>query len=353
MFLAWKEIKYNKGRFSLIIALIVLISYLVYFLSALAYGLASSYTNGIDKIEADRLLLSNDSNNNVMMSMLSDDAFIDLEVDGEKAKLGLFPAIIVKHENGTNNLDSKEEVFVFGIEELNFFIPGNTITLNPGEVILDSSIKKLGYEVGDEINITGTNIKWLIKGFVAKSTYQTAPIMYVMLDDWQEYRFGNTNTDLYNSIWVKGEVTSSLNELESLTIKSYISTLPGYTAQVLTFSLMIGFLILITAFVLGIFIYVLTIQKAGIFGVMKAQGISSSYIGSSVINQTMILVIFGSMAGLVLTTLSGWLLGSIVPFANNILFYVGITLAFIIVSLLGALFSYRTVVKIDPVKAIG
>ena len=56
MFFATKELKYTKAKFALIIAVIVLVSYLVYFLTSLAYGLASSYTNAVEKWEADELL---------------------------------------------------------------------------------------------------------------------------------------------------------------------------------------------------------------------------------------------------------------------------------------------------------
>ena len=57
------------------------------------------------------------------------------------------------------------------------------------------------------------------------------------------------------------------DNLLAYTTADYIATLPGYTAQVLTFGTMIIFLIIIVAFVLGIFIYVLTIQKTPMFGV--------------------------------------------------------------------------------------
>ena len=116
---------------------------------------------------------------------------------------------------------------------------------------------------------------------------------------------------------------------------------------------MIIFLIIIIAFVLGIFIYVLTIQKQNIFGVMKAQGISSRYIGNSVIIQTFILVFIGCVIGFILTIVSGLALKGIVPFANNSLFYLIITVLFFVFALFGALFSYRAISKIDPVKAIG
>ncbi|HMR72418.1 MAG TPA: ABC transporter permease, partial [Candidatus Saccharibacteria bacterium] len=48
MFLALNEIIKEKARFVLILAVIILVSYLVFFLIALAYGLATSYTKAID-----------------------------------------------------------------------------------------------------------------------------------------------------------------------------------------------------------------------------------------------------------------------------------------------------------------
>ena len=117
--------------------------------------------------------------------------------------------------------------------------------------------------------------------------------------------------------------------------------------------MVIIFLIIITAFVLGIFIYVLTIQKTSMFGVMKAQGISNGYIGSSVVVQTLLLTGFGLVMGLVLTVLTGVFLGSVIPFAFNIMFYLIITVAFFLFALFGAMFSVKAVLKIDPLKAIG
>ena len=62
MFLAFKELKYSKMKFALIIAVVVLISYLVYFLTSLANGLASSYTNAIEQWNSDQIILTVDSN---------------------------------------------------------------------------------------------------------------------------------------------------------------------------------------------------------------------------------------------------------------------------------------------------
>ncbi|CCV64233.1 Antimicrobial peptide ABC transporter permease [Alteracholeplasma palmae J233] len=351
MFLAYKEMKFNKLKFSLIILLIVLITYLVYFLTALAYGLASSYTNGLDKTKTNYIVLSENANDNIMMSVLTDKEFNLVNGHEAKEKLGLFPAVIFN--NNITNKDTKEEVYVFGIENISFFIPGETKALKENEIIVDSKLKSLGYEIGHEIGFSNSEMKLKIVGFTNNSTYQTAPIIYANLQTWKNYRFNQQTTEGYfNAIFIKGEK----NNVEGLTFYSlseFAYKLPGYSAQVLTFSLMIVFLIVIIAFVLGIFIYVLTIQKSSMFGVMKAQGISNLYIGSSVVIQTILIVFIGALIGFILTIISVFALKSKVPLASNYYFYLYTTLAFFMFAVLGGVFSVKSIIKIDPLKAIG
>lgn len=355
MFLAFKEIKHNKSKFLLIIFLIVLISYLVYFLTSLANGLASSYTNAINKWNSDEIVLTLYSNDNLMMSYMNQKDYDNLSVNGNKTKLGLFPAVI-NNPKAENTLDTRLDVYFIGIENDSFLKPLETkkLVLIDNKVIVDEELKKEGYKIGDLFGVTGSTEQYEIIGFSSKTTYQTAPVIYMNIDTWQKYRYGEEKkVDLFSGIVVKGKIDALPENLLTYKIKDYISTLPGYTAQVLTFSVMIVFLIVITAFVLGIFIYVLTIQKTNIFGVMKAQGISNWYIGGSVIIQTLLLVAIGLVVGLIFTILTGIFLSDILPFAINVIFYLIITICFIIFSLFGGLFSVRAVLKIDPLKAIG
>ena len=55
--LAWNEIKRNKIKFSLVIGILVLISYLLFLLSGLANGLIKMNTEGIEKWNADAIIL--------------------------------------------------------------------------------------------------------------------------------------------------------------------------------------------------------------------------------------------------------------------------------------------------------
>ncbi len=62
MFL-WNEIKRNKLKFSLIVGVLIMISYLLFLLSGLASGLINMNREGIDKWGADAIVLNKDESN--------------------------------------------------------------------------------------------------------------------------------------------------------------------------------------------------------------------------------------------------------------------------------------------------
>lgn len=106
MFLATNEILKEKSRFVLITIAIALMSYLTFFLTALAYGLATSYTQAIDGWGASGIVLSKDANNTVARSLLVKQDHRDI-VDDDAAPLGVGAATV--------RGDTSEDVALFGI----------------------------------------------------------------------------------------------------------------------------------------------------------------------------------------------------------------------------------------------
>lgn len=362
MFLAWQEIIYSKKRFALIFGVIILISYLVFFLTGLAYGLADENRTSIDKWEADGIILSDESNLNINMSMFPKDLTDDVEAS-EKAILGLTSNVVSLE--GEEDEDQQVDVTFFGIDEDEFIMPdiieGDAFS-DTNEVIADISLKEEEeFKIGDELDVAGVDSAVTITGFTEDSKFNVAPVLYSNHETYQSIRasgFGEREDNIISAIVVRTDdedlssVTIDNDDLEVFSINEFILELPGYTAQLLTFGLMIGFLVLIAAMIIGIFIYVLTIQKSSMFGVMKAQGISSKYIAKSVVGQTFLLTAFGVGVGLLLTLGTGLLLPPGVPYQNNSLFFLGITALLILFAVIGAFFSVRAVVKIDPLEAM-
>ncbi len=354
MFLAINEMKHSKLRYALVIGVVFLIAYLVFFLTGLAYGLAQENRTAVDKWQADRILLSDEANGKLNMSMLTMDDYESVKAE-DKAALAQFPGIV--YQKGKK--DQQINVSFFGIEADEFLAPNlvkGRMFKNPGEVVVNDSLaKEDGLQVGDQLKVAGSKQTLKIVGFTDQAMYNVAPVVYMSLADFQEIRFNQAlpkEAQKINAIVLREKPKQVANHLEEIKISDFIDDLPGYRAQNLTFAFMIGFLIVIAAIVIGIFIYILTMQKQAIFGVMKAQGISNFFIARSVFVQTAILAFVGIVLGLALTYLSSLVLPAAVPFAIFWGLYLAVSVGMWVIAILSAVFSVSTVVKIDPLQAI-
>lgn len=354
MFLAINEMKHSKLRYALVIGVVFLIAYLVFFLTGLAYGLAQENRTAVDKWQADRILLSDEANGKLNMSMLTMDDYESVKAE-DKAALAQFPGIV--YQKGKK--DQQINVSFFGIEADEFLAPNlvkGRMFKNTGEVVVNDSLaKEDGLQVGDQLKVAGSKQTLKIVGFTDEAMYNVAPVIYMSLADFQEIRFNQAlpkEAQKINAIVLREKPKQVANHLEEIKISAFINDLPGYSAQNMTFAFMIGFLIVIAAIVIGIFIYILTMQKQAIFGVMKAQGISNFFIARSVFVQTAILAFVGIVLGLALTYLSSLVLPAAVPFAIFWGLYLAVSVGMWVIAILSAVFSVSTVVKIDPLKAI-
>ncbi|MBU5508482.1 ABC transporter permease [Enterococcus sp. S149_ASV_20] len=338
MFLALNEIMHSKLRYALVAGVMFLIAYLVFFLTGLAYGLAQDNRTAVDKWEADSIVLSKDANSNLGMSMITKK--IAEEVEGGKvAYLAQTPGVVTSKDSTE---EGKINVSFFGIDKNQFIMPnlveGKAFD-NDDEAVGDISLKEeYGLAIGDTVKLSGSDKTFKLTGFTDHAKFNVSPVLYTTINAYQEIRFEKEDTSenaRINAIVVRGKISNLPEDLEQIKISKFINELPGYNAQVLTFGFMIGFLIVIAAIVIGIFIYVLTMQKINIFGVMKAQGITGGFIARSVVAQTFILSFVGILLGLLGTVGTSLVLPDAVPFQSNWLFFGVISLLMLVVAVLG------------------
>ncbi|MCG3087880.1 ABC transporter permease [Sporosarcina cyprini] len=352
MFLAWNEIVKNKLRFTLITSVLLLVAYLVFFLSGLATGLKNLNREAVDNWKADAVVLTDESDKSLYQSSLTLDQAKDVKAN-ETAVLGQMSAI-------ANNGKKKTNVSLFGIRPEEFLMPaiseGNPFSAE-NEVVADASLKEEGFTVGDELSISSTDIKLKITGFMEASRFNASPVLYMDLDTLNRVKYGEAveaNKDRINAVVIRGEMQEIADDsLEVIETETFIKNLPGYTEQNLTLTFMIYFLFIISSVIVAIFLYVLTVQKISMFGVMKAQGISSFYLSRSVIAQTFLLAFVGVAIGLVLTLVTGAFLPAAVPVSFDIPTMLVYGAVLVVVAIAGAVFSVMTIVRIDPLKAIG
>lgn len=359
MFLAIKEIRHSATRFVAIAAVVFLVSYLVYFLTGLAWGLASSYTQAIEAWKAKSITLTSESNHNSLAS------FFDLENteydSNESAPIQISGVAIDNLDQDTRLDKPRVNVFLFGIDFDSFIAPPlseGEEAKDHGEVVVDESMHQYGYDLGDWMIIPDLNYNVQIVGFTSGTKFQAAPVLYLTQTDYAAMRGQRVPETVVSALINKEpaedvDTSNSKTDLETVSISDFNQDLPGYKAQYLTFGLMIGALIGILSLVLGIFMYVLTLQKKHIFGIMKAQGIPTAYIARAGAAQTFLITIIGVGIGLFLAVATGIALTPKLPFAIEPLLFGIVTVAFIVFTLLGSLFPIRVISKIDPIKAIG
>ncbi|HIH0026983.1 TPA: ABC transporter permease [Staphylococcus aureus] len=349
MFLAWNEIRRNKLKFGLIIGVLTMISYLLFLLSGLANGLINMNKEGIDKWQADAIVLNKDANQTVQQSV-----FNKKDIENKYKK----QATLKQTGEIVSNGHQKDNVLVFGAEKSSFLVPslieGHKATKD-NEVLADETLKNKGFKIGDTLSLSQSDEKLHIVGFTESAKYNASPVIFT--NDATIAKINPRLTgDKINAVVVRDTnwKDKKLNqELEAVSINDFIENLPGYKPQNLTLNFMISFLFVISATVIGIFLYVMTLQKTSLFGILKAQGFTNGYLANVVISQTLILALFGTAFGLLLTGVTGAFLPDAVPVKFDVLTLLVFAIVLMIVSVLGSLFSILTIRKIDPLKAIG
>lgn len=352
MFLALKEIKHEKLRYGLIIGMIVLISYLVYFLSGLAFGLAQQNTQAIDSWQIQRVVLNKDANVNMSQSMLTTKEASQLKLTDKEAYLGQAPVVV----NASNR--QKDSAQFVGLERQQFIAKNLKLTSGhkveaANQIVADDQLEQDGYKLGDKVKLNSLSQKYEIVGFTHNAKLSVAPVVYGDLATWR------TLKNLPDSFKAGAVVSQSASyrakgsDLSTYTIKAFINKLPGYSAQNTTFTFMIVFLMLISLIVIAVFLYILTIQKIQNYAVLRAQGVPAKVLVRSTLGQATILVVSGLVIGAALTGLTAVAIPTAVPISFNMPILAGVTVGILITGLIGALIPVRVITRVDPMTVIG
>jgi putative ABC transport system permease protein len=370
MFLALREFKHAKFRFFMISIILILISWLVFILSGLGNGLSSLSASAFKNLDADYVVFEEGSRHSMLRSVISEDLSEDLKNQQhvkDAAPMGSRTAVVLK-ENATND-DGKIDISLLGINPGTFLEPevieGEPLTKGKNlEVIVNDVLKKKGIELGDTLEIEGSTEVIKVVGYVENQSFNHLPAIFITMDLWRDIHFAAPGSDMgvnnpVNAIMLQGEdiipedLNQSVEGIETATKQEAINGLPGYTAENGTIMMMLAFLLAISAFVITVFFYVMTLQKSNQFGIMKAIGASDAFLGRAVISQVFLLAIFSIGLGILLTYGTAAIFPEEMPFTLDPTLVIIYALVLLAVSVLSSLLSVRKITKIDPLQAIG
>lgn len=360
MKLAWKELVYGKKKYILIELLIVLLMFMVLFLSGLAEGLGRAVISGIDNMDADYFLLSDSAESLITISDLDTDVYGQLaaQTDAELAVLDIQRLYLSKQHG-----DEKLNITYFAIEAGSFLEPsvmeGVQLADSDAEhpILLDDDFALEGIEIGDTVVDSSTELAFTVVGFVEDQMYGHTSIGFITTDTYTQLRtlLNPLYKKAYHTIAVKGGSVENigLDGTELIAKADIIENIPSYTAEHMTITMIVWVLIVVSAAIIGVFYYILTLQKRKQFGVMKAIGMGMSRLAGIVAGQVCIIAVCGAVIANLLTFAMAAALPETMPFYLKGASACLVSIAFILISVVSSLISIWNISHVDPMKVIG
>lgn len=351
MFLAIKEILHNKLRYSLVVVTIFLIGFMVFFLTSLAVGLSRDNRTAIDSWDASSVVVSDYANNNLNASTIDTRKYKNLVDNKNTAGVGQMSAVV-----NLKGSSAKINVNIFGLDWDSFISPKlieGKLPSKSNEVVIDNALETNDVKLNSKIQLNGSSEYYTVVGITKNNSFFTVPVIFTDLNTFREFKYGSSDVKNISAFVLKDKESINESGLAQISSDTLVNHIPGYTEEVTTFTFMIGAMIVITFLVIGIFMYIITIQKISVYGIMRAQGIRTSHIIKSLFYQIFLLAISGIALSMIFMFITQIFLPASVPFYSDWSAYFLLTIAVIVMALSGGLLSIRRVLKIDPISAIG
>lgn len=360
MKIAWNEIKYQPKKFILIEVLIVIMMFMVIFLSGLSNGLGRIITAQIENFGEVHYILSKDSQGVIPFSNLTNQNVTEIEALKLEDSFGL---VIQRSSLSKENEDNNQDVTFFAIDQLNLVsskvetMDYSLEKLGNQEVVLDESYKEKGIAVGDTIQDKTSKENLTVVAFAKNAKYGHSSIAFVTTETYEAMRKKIDPNYTWKPQTIVTNQTINSEDLSSQLVvynsKELIKKIPGYTATNLTLTMITWVLLVASSAVLGVFFYILTLQKLQQFGVLKAIGMSMKQITMIQLSQISILSIIGVSIGLGCALGLVFVLPSSMPFYMTLQGNVTIALSFIMISILCGILSILKIKQVDPIEVIG
>lgn len=179
MYLAIREMRFAKGRYALIATIMVLVSFLVLFVTGLAQGLAYDNAASIKNMAATHFVLEQDSNHRFTRSQVNQD-----QLEQARSVVGQENAepLGVKMTTVSPAGDTKKvDVALFMVNPEGWLVPtvteGSPIKdLKNGQVVVDHTLSEDGVKIGTVLVDKASGREWTVAGFVQNESYSHSPL---------------------------------------------------------------------------------------------------------------------------------------------------------------------------------
>ncbi|MEI5035091.1 FtsX-like permease family protein [Streptomyces sp. S1A(2023)] len=357
MFVAWRDLRFARGRFALMGSVVVLITLLVGLLSGLTAGLARENISAVTGLDADHLAFAAPPDGQAESFSNSTVREDDWRAWAGRPGVQAAQPVGIRTLNATAAGERSAAVSAFGVE------PDGTLGpegIGPGRVVLsEKAAEELDASAGDRISLGRTERE--VAAVATDASYSHTPVVWTSLDDWQE--IGHDGAGPAEQATVIALTTTGGADLaagdaaagtSTLTLDDSLTAIGSYQSENGSLQLMRGFLFAISALVIGAFFTVWTIQRSGDVAVLKALGASTPYLLRDALGQAVVMLALGTGLGTALAAGAGAVIGGgAVPFVLDAATVLVPAAVMIVLGALGAALSIRRITAVDPLTALG
>ena len=358
--LAFRELRRRPSRFVVATVVLSFLATLLLFLGGLLDGLYLGSTGAIRAQNADVIVFSAEARESFLRSRVPGDLRTQVEgAQGVDEVGGIGFVLLGAQVPGETEL---ADVAVAGYELSPEGVPAPP---GDGEGVADSSLRDSGVSKGDVILVGPAATPITIVGFVDDTRYLQQSSVWVNLPTWRTVQNANrpdaaVADDVVQAVVVRGSGmlvdaidAATGGATSTLTLDDAVLALPGVKQQGDTFNQIIYSTLVVVLAVVGLFFSLLTIERIGLYGVLKAIGASTARLFAGVLLQAVVVATLSFAIGALLALGAAAALPAGVPLTltpGRFLFtYSGLLVA----SVLGSAVSLRRVTRVDPASAIG
>jgi putative ABC transport system permease protein len=360
---ALRELRRRPGRFALATGVLTLLTTLLVVLGGLLDGLFLGSTGAIRAQQADVLVYSADSRDQFLRSRIDPELRARVAgADGVEEVGGLGLALVPARVPGR---DEPADAAVIGYELAPRGVPAPP---GPGEGWADSRLRADGVRAGDTLLMGAGEVPVRVLGFVDDTGYLLQGSVWVETATWREVQ--NTGRPdaavapgVVQALAVRGEpdpagLAAAIDRgtdgrTSSLTRGEAVFSLPGTRQQNSTFTGIIAATVLVAVLVVALFFVLLTLERTGVYGVLKAIGASSPQLFAGVVLQAVVVTAIALVLGIGLALGLSRLVPAEVPLRIEPARIGWTAVLMLVAAVAGSAMSLRRVIRIDPASAIG
>ncbi|MFE0491049.1 ABC transporter permease [Streptomyces griseoaurantiacus] len=372
MFLALRDLRFARGRFALMGAVVALIAVLGVLLSGLASGLADAGISGLRALPVTHMAFDETATSEQFSRSTVERKDWQAWSKAPGVKRAEPFGNTLANARVTRGAEKGEQVnlAVFGMAPDSPLAPrlteGKGLHDGGAAIVITREIADLGVGVGDVLTADRSEVPLKVVGVLdEKVSYGHIGIVYTDLDTWRHLHYGlpgelpeaaREQATAVALTLADGADVAAVEKATGTRADSKETTYgasPGYTAESSTMALIKGFLYAISALVVGAFFTVWTVQRKAEIALLKALGAPTAYILRDALAQVLAVLLGATAVG----TAAGLALGSAMigkaPFslsAPAIATSAGLLVG---LGIVGAVVAVRRITAVDPLTALG